>query len=98
MRFAKATGGVEGRDGSSGGGAGPPSAGRMAVSGFCGHPLQLTGIIHTKEMEVERSTEERMEELDDGSDKQGLVGSILCLPLVRPRKGDVEREGLDAGA
>lgn len=47
---------------------------------------------------MKRGTDERTEEVDDGSDKCGLFGGVLCLPLVRPRKGDVERDRLVAGA
>lgn len=47
---------------------------------------------------MERGTDERTEEVDGGSDKCSLVGGVLCLPLVRPRKGDVERDRLIAGA
>lgn len=46
---------------------------------------------------MEGCTDERTEEVDDYSNKCGLIDGVFCLPLVGPRKGDVERAGLVVG-
>lgn len=47
---------------------------------------------------MEGSIDEGTEEVDDGSDKCGLVEGVFRLPLVGPRKGDVEGDRLGVGA
>lgn len=46
---------------------------------------------------MEGRIDEGTEEVDDGSDKRGLVEGVLRLPLVGPREGDVERDRLVVG-
>lgn len=59
--------------------------------------LQLTGyLIHADEMK--RSIDKGTEEVDDSRDECSLVNYVLCLPLVRPRKGDIERSRLVVGS
>lgn len=95
-RLDKATGGVEDKDNSSAGGRESASAGGTIGYGLWERLLQLTGcLIHANKMEG--SADERPEKVDGCFDKCSLVGGIICLPFVRPRKGDVERDRLWEG-
>lgn len=58
--------------------------------------VQLTRrLVHANELKG--CIEEGTEEVEDGSDECGLIGRVLCLPFVGPRKDDVERGRLWVG-